>query len=77
VDVIVYDGDPAAGGKEIGRQTIPHIAAPIDLDPKMVRLGFPYDMEGREHTIYAVVDPEGAIDEITEVNNSAGALVGP
>jgi len=76
-DVIVYDGDPAAGGKEIGRQTIPHIAAPIDLDPKMVRQGFPYDMEGREHTIYAVVDPEGAIDEITEVNNSAGALVGP
>ena len=77
VKLVVYDGDPADAGAEIGRHVIPHIPAPIDLDPKTVRIGFPYNLQGSRHAIFAVLDPDGEIDEITDVNNQAHAVIGP
>jgi hypothetical protein len=76
VKLVVYDG-PVAAGAEIGRHVIPHIPAPIDLDPKTVRIGFPYDLQDSERTIFAVLDPDSEIDEITDLNNQAHAVIGP
>ncbi|MCI0460453.1 MAG: hypothetical protein L0Z62_26160, partial [Gemmataceae bacterium] len=61
--------------KEIGRQTIPHLAAPLDLDPQVVRVGFPFDLAGaagRKFT--AILDPENRLREITKTNNRATAV---
>jgi len=77
VKVAAYDGDPDAGGRKIGEQVIPRVPAPLDLDPQIVRAGFGFNAAGEEHEIYAVIDPDDEIEEITNLNNRASARVGP
>jgi len=72
VQVGAYDGDPENGGVLIGREMIPNIEAPIDLEPRAVTIAFPWDPQGELHDVYIVVDPDDAIeDEITTFNNTA------
>ena len=78
VRVAVFDGDPDAGGEPIGSSVLPHIGAPIDLNPATTTAGFSWSPaeEGRKHDIYAVVDPDGELDrEITTFNNVAHATL--
>ncbi len=56
-------------GQEIGRVRIPHIAAPLDLDPKTVRVSFAVQPTGQKRRFTVRLDPEGAIQEITKRNN--------
>ena len=86
IDVSVHNiGAAAARGvtvvllddqqKEIGRQLIPHIPAPVDLNPSVVRVGFAYDLSrAADRKFTAVVEPEGGMREITRVNNRAAAV---
>jgi hypothetical protein len=85
IDVAVHNiGAAAARGvtvvllddrqKEIGRHVIPHIPAPLDLNPSVVRVGFPYDLAGAANRAFtAVVETEGSQREITKVNNRTSA----
>jgi hypothetical protein len=57
------------GGTEIGRQVIPNIEAPLDLDPKSVRVSFKIEPKPGRHNYTAEVATETRIDEITTVNN--------
>lgn len=68
IRVLLYDGDV-----QIGSQTIPNIEAPHDLDAKTVRVGFGFVPRQKQHTLKAVVDPDGRIKEINESNNVAVA----
>ena len=71
VHVAFYDGNPASGGKQIAVQRIPNIEAPIDLEPRMVKVGINYRIN-QPTDIYVVIDPDGEIkNEITTFNNSA------
>ncbi len=57
-----------AGGKEIKRQTLPALAAPLDLMPKMIEVSFdglPDNAKGWS----IVVDPDHQVSEIYEGNN--------
>jgi len=56
-------------GKEIGRHRVPNIEAPLDLDPKTVRIGFPLPPVSEKSTIRIMIDPDDKIVEITERNN--------
>jgi len=56
-----------ATGREIGRQTIPRLEAPLDLNPRSVTLTFG---ETPAEDIIVSVDPAGAIAELNELNNS-------
>jgi subtilase family serine protease len=58
---------------QIGSQTIPNLEAPLDLDAKTVRVGFSFVPRQTQHTLKAVVDPDGRIMEINESNNVAVA----
>ena len=79
VDVTVHNigARPARGfevalyldDREIGRQFVPHLAAPTELLPQTVRLGFPYVPQAARSRFRAVLDPENVLDEITETNN--------
>jgi hypothetical protein len=61
--------------KEIGRQLIPHLAAPLDLNPQVVRVGFPIDFaQAAKRKFTAIIDPENRVREITKVNNRATAV---
>ncbi|MHC4994949.1 MAG: hypothetical protein ACYTGQ_07840, partial [Planctomycetota bacterium] len=74
VHVAIYEGDPATGGRTIHQTRIPHIDAPIDLEPKTVTVGLNYRIPSGTRDIHVVVDPDGLIDdEITTFNNSAFA----
>jgi hypothetical protein len=66
--VLLYDGD-----LQMGSQTIPNIDAPLNLDPKSVRVGFHFVPSRTRHTLKAVIDHDGRIKEINESNNSAVA----
>ncbi len=57
------------GKTEVGRQTIPHIAAPLDLDPKSVRIHFGFLPTKPKHAFTVIVDPADSIKEITDRNN--------
>jgi hypothetical protein len=62
-------------GKELGRQTIPHLPAALDLNPQVVRVGFPVNFAGAARRKFtAVVDPDHHLSEITTVNNRATAV---
>jgi hypothetical protein len=63
ISVTLYDGD-----REIGRQRIPGIEAPLGFDPKTVRVGFRFTPERTSHTFKVVVD--SAAPEITKRNNT-------
>ena len=74
--VEAYDGDPKKGGKLIGRERIPNIEAPIDLDPKTTTVSWLWEPKKGKHEIYAVVDPDDTIkNEITTFNNMAHATL--
>jgi hypothetical protein len=77
LEVAAYDGDPKRGGRLIGKAVLPHIAAPIDLDPKTAAIGIPWNpQDGKPHDIHVVLDPDNKLtDEITDFNNSARALL--
>jgi len=78
LEVIFYDGDPAAGGVELGRSLIPHIEGADDLHPKTVSTGVNWKPTREEHEIHVVIDPNDRIkDEITTFNNSAHTRVRP
>lgn len=64
VSVILLDGE-----REIGRTRIPNIEAPLDLDPKIVRVGFRFEPSSTSHALTAVVELENGKPEITKVNN--------
>jgi hypothetical protein len=84
VDVTVHNvGSERARGvtvalfardKEVGRVRIPNIEAPLDLDPKSVRVSFAFQPAGDTEELTAVVDPAGEIEEITKLNNRATAV---
>jgi subtilase family serine protease len=63
ISVTLYDGD-----REIGRQRIPGIEAPLGFDPKTVRVGFRFTPARASHTFKVVVD--SAVPEITKRNNT-------
>ena len=76
VEIAAYEGDPENGGRLIGKDVIPNIEAPIDLEPRAVVIGFPWTPGDKRHEIYIVVDPDNRIeDEITTFNNSAHATL--
>ncbi|MHC4874119.1 MAG: hypothetical protein ACYTFY_19900 [Planctomycetota bacterium] len=52
-------------GKVIAEKTIPEIAAPIDLKPKIIALKFDSALTGD----IIIVDPDNAVAEISEHNN--------
>ncbi len=58
-----------SAGKELGRTRIPSIAAPVDLDPKTVRVSFPVPPTGEKREFTVRLDPENAVREITDRNN--------
>ena len=68
VMVVLSDGE-----KEVGRQRIPNIEAPLDLDAKWVRIGFPFTPSRDRHEFTAILDPDGLVEEINESNNKAVA----
>jgi hypothetical protein len=63
-----------AGDREIGRLRIPNLEAPLDLDPKYVRVSFPYQPAGERQEFTVIVDPGGEIEEITKRNNRVTVL---
>ncbi|MFC1734791.1 hypothetical protein ACFL1X_01645, partial [Candidatus Hydrogenedentota bacterium] len=70
--VTAYDGDPDTGGKLIGKEMIPSIEAPLDLEPRTTTIGFGWSPKGEKHDVYIVIDPDDTIkDEITTFNNLA------
>lgn len=75
-DVVVaaYLGDPAQGGKEIGRETI-EVLPPISMElmPSIITVDFDWTGDARQE-VHAVIDPDGKLlPEITTFNNRAKA----
>ena len=70
--VRLYDGNPESNGMQIGTQTISSIDA-----GGSAAITFTFDTLGKSgtHVLYAVVDPENAIAETNEENNSAGVTL--
>jgi hypothetical protein len=74
--VEAYDGDPAIGGVHIGRQRIPHIAAPLDLDPKTTTVSWRWKPTSSRHEIHVVIDPQDTVrNEISSFNNVTKAIL--
>lgn len=65
-------GDPTQGGVELGRATLPALAAGASA-----AVDFTWDSLGATGTnyLYAQVDPEGAISEASAANNTALTVV--
>jgi hypothetical protein len=69
----MYNGNPAAGGTQIGvDQSIPSINA-----GSSVPFAFAYDTLGRTGTnvLYVVVDPANTIAEVSKTNNTASITI--
>jgi hypothetical protein len=62
--------DLYAGERRVGRLRIPGLEPPLRFDPSTVRLGFDFVPERPSAAFRVVVDPENAIAEITERNNT-------
>ena len=77
VEVAAYNGDPDNGGKLIGLKRIPNIAAPIDLNPATMTIGFGWQPKpGETYDIHVVIDPDSKMEtEITTFNNKANATI--
>ena len=77
VEVAAYEGDPENGETLVYTERIPHIEAPVDLDPKSTTIGFDwFAKEGQRHDIYVVIDPDGKLEsEISTFNNTAHRIV--
>ncbi len=65
VDVEFYEGDPAQGGKRIGRGGLPVPAGQTATET------IPWPVKNGYYVIYALVDPDNAVTEQCEVNNLA------
>jgi hypothetical protein len=64
-----YDGDPAAGGVPIGQdQAITNL---VPLGRQQVQVEWPTVGLTGNHRLTAVVDPDGAVAEVSEENNQA------
>ena len=71
VMVIFYDGDPAAGGLQIGPDfRFPSIAAESESTAELYTF-----LDGGEHNIFAVADPLNLVDEADETNNQISKSV--
>ncbi len=67
--IVLYAGDPSQGGIELTRLTLDEPIAPGAESSAMLKLaGFP---QGRDITVFAVVDPQDAIAECNDGNNRA------
>ncbi|HIE97508.1 MAG TPA: hypothetical protein EYQ63_10965 [Fuerstia sp.] len=76
VRVLIFDGDPTGDGRQIYQTRIPHIAAPIDLEPRTVTVGVHLEIGDTPRDIHVLLDPDGLIEnEITTFNNRTRALV--
>ena len=62
---------PSGEVKKIGDAHIPYMAWPRDFEAATMRVGFGYTPKAKTARIRVEIDPEGRIDEITEVNNIA------
>ena len=62
---------PSGEVKKIGDAHISYIAWPQDFEAATMRVGFGYTPKAKTARIRVEIDPEGKIDEITEVNNIA------
>jgi hypothetical protein len=72
--VAFYDGDPASGGVRIGHVTnAGWLRAAAD-----VACGLTWELPSTAvlHRVYAVVDPDGAVTEYSETNNSSSLAIG-
>jgi hypothetical protein len=65
--VVFYDGNPAEGGKEIGRTMISGILKPGDAGE--ARIAWTVPETGTPLEIYAVVDPEQHMEDVDPANN--------
>ena len=66
VHVALYDGNPAAGGQELLRLTIP------DIEGGNYGLAtFNIFLPAGEHDLYVWVDPDGVLTEASKINNRA------
>ncbi|MHC4470247.1 MAG: CARDB domain-containing protein [Planctomycetota bacterium] len=65
-----------AGSMEIGTETIASLEAPTDLVPRSATAVFSHVPADLPASVTVVVDPEGAVAEITEENNRAAARIG-
>jgi len=59
------------GDHEIAREIIPNVEAPMQLDPQVVRISFPFNARSETARLRVVLDPDGQIEEITKRNNQA------
>ena len=77
LEVVAYDGDPKQGGALIGKEIVPNIEAPLDLDPAITTIGFSHRLDkGGKSDVYVVIDPDNKMKgEITNFNNEAHAAL--
>ena len=68
VDVALYDGDPANGGVELQRSTLPNLPA---LGSELVNWVWSLPGPVGAHLMVVVVDPDAAISEFSETDNVA------
>lgn len=72
--VAFYDGDPAAGGVEIRRETLAGWLASSETRDLSFQWTIPAPARARE--LRTVVDPDGTVTEFSEANNAASITVG-
>lgn len=72
VRVHFYDGKPESGGTLVAEMTLPEVA-PGTAAP--VQAVWPTVSGSGERSVYAVVDPEGVIEEFDETDNQAFRVV--
>ncbi|MGE0377915.1 MAG: CARDB domain-containing protein [Planctomycetaceae bacterium] len=75
VEVKFYEGNPADGGKLIGRTIVSYIEAPNTLEPQIVRTGIEWSPTADNATITVVLDESNQIDELFERNNRATTVI--
>lgn len=66
-NVTVHFEDPS--GNLLARRTIPHLEAPLDLQPKTAVVWLSQPLLQRVDHIQVRIDPDDRIEEITEENN--------
>lgn len=68
--IVIYQGDPTVGGKEIGRAQIEDVVALSALHEVVIKWNVPVIINSSQ-TLYAIVDPEWSKDDRNRDNNSA------
>jgi hypothetical protein len=75
VEVKFYEGDPADGGKLLGRTIVSHVEPPNTLQPQVVRTGIEWTPTADRHSITVVLDESDGISELFERNNRATKVI--